>query len=437
MAISSPGVGSGLDVNSIVTQLMNIERQPIVAMQNKEASYKAQLSAYGTISSALTDFQSAAKALASSTGFQSYTTSSSNSTVLDASASGSATLGAHTITVTKLAATEIQAAATGYASSTTALGLTGTLDFSFGSVTVAATDTLTDIQGKINSASGNTVASATIVNDGSASPYKLVIAARNSGTTGSVAITDNLSTPFGFAVTQPADDAVLTVDGISVTSHSNTISSVISGVSLNLKSLGSSTVGVSLDTSAVTAKIQTFVDTYNKLVQTMKTMRQKGGKLESDGTLLSLQSNLRNVFNSAAAITGNDFKYLTQVGVSFQKDGTLLLNTSKLQTALSSNYDNVVSLFSDSTQGFAKRLDTITTSMLDPLNGLLASTTSSINSKISWLDKRMDQLNANLLGIEARYRRQFAQLDSFLGSMTNTSNYLTQQFKNLSGSSNG
>lgn len=434
MGLSSPGIGSGLDVNTIVSQLMQIEQQPLVQLQNKEASYQAQLSAYGTINSNLSAFQSAAQALADATTFQSYTASSSDTAVLDATTSSSAILGSHTINVTQLAATQIQAAGTGYASAATALGLTGTLAFASGttniSVTVAATDTLTDIQNKINSATGNTIASASIVNDGSANGNRLVITAKNSGSAGQVNITDSMSTPFAFAQTQAAADAQLTVDGINVTQSSNTVTSVLPGITLNLKALGTTTVGINLDTATVTSKVQAFVDTYNKLTQTASSMRAKGGQLQGDNTLLNLQYQINGVFNSPVNTAG-DLTNLSQVGITFQQDGTLALDSTKLGSALGSDFNNVVSLFSNATQGFATRINNLTTSMLDPTNGLLVTTTNGINADIKTLDNRMTQMNARLAQIETNYRAQFSALDAMLGQMQQTSSFLTQQLASM------
>jgi flagellar hook-associated protein 2 len=435
MGLTAAGIGSGLDVNTIVSQLMQIESQPLTNLQQKQSSYQTQLSAYGTIKSYLSAFQSAAQALADPTTFKSYTVSSSNTSVLNATASSSAILGSHAINVTKLAATQIQAAGTGYASTTSALGLTGTLSFASGttniSVTVAATDTLTDIQNKINSATGNSIASASIINDGSAAPNKLVITAKNSGLAGQVTITDGLSTPFAFAQTQAAADAQLTVDGIAVSQSSNTITGVLPGVTLNLQSTGATTIGVNLDTAGVTSKVQAFVDAYNKLTQTASTMRAKGGQLVGDNTLLSMQYQINSVFNRAVSIAGSTLTNLSDAGITYQKDGTLALDSTKLASALGTNFSSVVSLFSDATQGFAARVNSLATSMLDPVNGLVVSATNGINANIKTVNSRIDQMNARLTQIEANYRAQFSNLDAMLGQMQQTSSYLAQQLAAL------
>ncbi len=433
--LSSPGIGSGLNVSSIVSQLMAVEQMPVTALQKQVTKDQSKITAFGQINSSLTAFQSAVATLASSSGFQSYTATPSNTAVLSATAASGALTGSHNITVTSLAASQIQAAATGYTSTSTVLGLSGTLNFSSGSstaaVTVAASDTLADIQAKINAASGNTFASASIVNDGSTNPYKLVISASNSGTAGAVSVTDSLSTPFAFAQSQAAADAKLSVDGINITSASNTVTSAISGVTLSLSATGSTSLGVSLNTSAVTTNVQALVTTYNTLFQQINTLRATGGTLQSDGTLLSLQNGLKNVFNAAASVSGSSLKYLTQVGVTFQKDGTLTLDSAALNTALTNNYNNVVSLFSDSTQGFGTRLKTFATNFLNPLNGSLASTTTSLNKQIDNLNSSIAHKNANLVLVQATYQAQFTALDTLMSSMTNTSSFLTQQFAAL------
>jgi flagellar hook-associated protein 2 len=453
MAISAPGVGSGIDVNSIVSQLMALERQPLNLLTKKVSSYNSQLSAYGQVKSELAAFQSAAYSLSSSTGFSVFTATASDTTVLNASASSTASVGAYNITVGTMAASQqlISNATTLPLtdSNTTAVG-TGTLTIASGAKSFAVTidgtnNTLDGIASAINSNVNNFGMTASVMFDGT--NYRLLMSANNTGVanamTVSVADSDgnNLDTlglsrlsytagGFNLTQSQAAADAALNVNGVAVTSASNTVTSVINGVTLNLTKLGTTNLTVASDTTAITAKVNNFISAYNKLHTDMANLHMKGGALEADNTLLSIQAQLDSVFNTPATIAGNAYNYLAQVGVSRQKDGSLALDTTAFTSALSSNFNNVVALFSDPTQGFGQRLNTEATNLLQT-NGLITSTTDGINTSISSLTTQQDQMNTRLILTEQRLRKQYASLDALLGSMNQMSQYLVQNLAKL------
>jgi flagellar hook-associated protein 2 len=312
------------------------------------------------------------------------------------------------------------------------------------SVTVDATNnTLDGIVNAVNSATDNFGMSATILNDGSG--YRLVFSPNETGTANAITVsvtdtgdginTDNaglsrLSYVGGaqnLTQTQPAQNATLTVDGlVGITSASNTVTGVIQGVTLNLKDAGSSELKVGVDADALTARANEFVTAYNRLISDIADLHRKGGALESRNTVLTVQSQIASVFNTSISLTGNDYSYLAQIGISLQKDGKLSLNSSEFQAAVTGNLNDVIGLLTDETQGFGQRLYSELGNLLQS-DGVLDAATDGLAASIADIDLRKDQMQARLDRVELRLRSQFAALDSLLGSMQQTSAALLRQ----------
>ncbi len=394
MAISSPGIGSGLDVNSIVTQLMTIERQPLTVLNNKVASFQAKLSGYGQITSALSQFQIAVQGLASPTQFQSVTATLADATVATASASSSATPGTYALEVSSLAqAQKLVAAGQASASAAIGSGTATTLTFDFGTIaggtlsngtytgasftsngagtkTViinASNNSLSGIRDAINSAKIGV--SATIVNDGSASPYRLVLTDSTTGKTnsmkisvsGDASISSLLSqdpannTGQALAETATAQNANFKIDGVAVSKTTNTVTDAIQGVTLNLTktNVGTPTsITVAQDTGSVTKAVNAFVTAYNNITQTLASATaydpatKKAALFNGDASVALLQNQIRRVLSTPVAGGSSAFSQLSQIGVTFQKDGTLAVDSTKLQSAITSNFSDIAGLFS-------------------------------------------------------------------------------------------
>lgn len=387
--ISSPGIGSGLDINSIVSQLMAAERQPLNALVQREQKYQAQLSAFGKVKSALATFQSAVGGL-SGDKFRALSATPSDSSVFTASAGAAAAPGRHSVEVTQLAQSHKLATA-GFASATSSIG-NGTLTIQFGSydsgtnsftqnadkasasITIdASNDSLAGIRDAINAA--NAGVRASIINDGSAAGYRLVLTSTDSGAANSLRITVNdgdgnnvdssglsqlafdpeAAAGSGKNLTQAAAarNALLTLDGIAISKSSNTVTDAIPGVTLNLARTNAgqpASLDIGRDATAVSEAVQSFVKAYNDANQTLKELTaynsstKQGAILQGDATMRMLQSQLRSVLNTAIGSSGA-FTTLSQIGVGFQKDGTLALDTAKLQTAITGHFDDIASLF--------------------------------------------------------------------------------------------
>lgn len=445
MAISSPGIGSNIDVNSLVNQLLTLERRPLDALNKRKSFFNAELSAYGKISSNLSAFQSAISALKTTDSFKLFSTTAADTTLLTASADSTASAGQHSLTITTLAqAQKLDSAA--FADTTiTTLGL-GSLTFSNGvssfAVTIDATNnTLSGIVNAVNSGSSNFGVSASIVNDGTGN--RLLFSPNSTGTanaltvavvdTGDLNNLDNFGlsrlsyVTGGFNLTQrqTAANASFSVNGLAITKASNTVTDVIQGVTLNLKKAGTTTLDVAVDTQGISDKVTTVVTAYNKLANDLKDLRKKGGTLEADNTLLTIQSQLVGVLNVPATISGNAYSYLAEVGLALQSDGTLSLDATKFKSALSSSFNSVVNLFTNTTQGYAQRLYTETISLLQ-IDGVVDAKNKGINSSLSSLDLRVNQMEARLVSTERRLRRQFSSLDALLGTLSASSRVLSR-----------
>lgn len=397
MPISSAGIGSGLDVNSIVTSLMNVERQPLTTVAKQKTDYQSQVSAYGTMKSALSTFQTAVKALSSSAKFNAQTVTSGNPAVFTATANGNATLGDYAVTVNQLAKAQKLAMA-GVANTTDVIG-TGTLTISFGTFTpevlvpptpssftanAAKTDVVIAIGSSNNTLGGvrdainasNSSVSATIVNDGTTN--RLVITSKDTGEVNSLKIsvadddTNNIdavglsqlaydpTATFGsgqnLTQMQAAKNAILDIDGIAVIKASNTIADAIEGVTINLLSSSdnlSVNLGLSTNQDKIKESVTAFVDGYNKLNDALRGLTKydetgkASGALLGDATARSVINQIKSVMTKTIS-SGNTINSLSQVGVSFQRDGKLALDATKLASAVTSNFSDIATLFATS-----------------------------------------------------------------------------------------
>lgn len=447
MAISSAGIGSNIDVNSLVSQLMAIERRPLDLLNQRKSLYNAELSAFGKISSDLAAFQSAVAALKEADDFKVYKATAADTGYVTASADSSASATNHALTITQLAKAQKLVSTTFADTSVVTVG-TGSLTVANGAssfnVTIDATNnTLDGIVNAINSASSNFGVAASIINDGTG--YRLLFSPNETGTAYAitVSVTDtgdsNNTDASGLSrlyysgggqltQTQAAQNAIITVDGLAgIQSASNTVTDVIQGVTLNLKKDGVSTsLDVAVDTDTVTNNLTALVTAYNKLANDAKSLRQKGGTLEADNTVLTIQSQLMSVFNTQATISGNAYSYLAEIGLSLQSNGTLSLNSADFKSALSSDLNSVVNLFTHSTQGFMQRFYSETTTLLQA-DGVVDAKNDGLGSRISDIDIRISQMETRLTSTERRLRKQFASLDALLGTLSSTTNLLLRQ----------
>lgn len=457
MAIAASSSAGTIDVPSLVSQLMTVERQPINKLNTTVASYQSKISSLGTIQGLVSSFQSAEKSL--TTSLQAFSAVSS-STSIAASATSLAVPGAYSLSVTALAQAQ-NLVAVGQTSTTATInaGTSTTVTFDFGtttgatftsngtgtkSVTIDSTNnTLQGMRDAINAA--NIGVTATIVNDGSATPYRLVLTSNSSGASNSLKITTNGAgngvdsllayDPAGIknlTQTVAAQNASYTLNGIAMTNSSNTVTNAIQGVSFTLNSITASpaTLTIAHDTAAVNTAATNFVDAYNSMYAQLKSRSAYGnatataGSLAGDGTVRMMMSELQGIFMTPAS--GGTLTMLAQAGISTQTDGTLKLDSTALNSAMSTNYSDVVNLFT-SANGFLTRLDTWATSAVTP-GGLISNHISSLNTSITGFNNQISQLEHRMTALQAYYTTQYSNLNMLLTSMNSTSSYLTQQF---------
>lgn len=446
--ITAPGIGSGLDISGIVGALLAVERQPLNRIESNRAAAQTELSAFGRLNSALATFESALSNLDSFSSFRIFNSTTSDDTIATATASSDAAEGATDVVVTQLAQRQVLSSAA-FTDADTVVG-SGTLSISVGSnsfdLTIDGTNnTLSGIRDAINNAADNTGVTATVINandgahlvlssdeTGSANALQITVSGDSVGTDTD---TDGLSAlVFQTAGTQnltqqdAALDAELTVSGFAVTSSSNTVSNVLQGVTFELAAVGSTTVTIGRDNAAVQESVQEFVDAFNALNNTINELR--AGDLQGESLLLTISSDLRNIFNTATTGLSGTFSSLSEIGVAFNELGELTLDADALTTALNTDFRGVSNLFADPTEGYVTRLQNLANA-LTQTGGLIDSREEGINIRIDNFDTRIDQFELRLERIEERLINQFAALDTLLSSLSNTSNFLTSQLASL------
>lgn len=449
MSIQAPGVGSGLDVNNIVTQLMAIERQPIDRLSSKKTLVDAQVSAYGSLKSKISTFQTAMKGLSSASKFQVFSGKSNNESLFTVTADSKANVGSHTVNVIELAQRD-KIGTKGYTDTSSVVG-EGTLTFTVGAksfdvVVDATNNSVAKLRDSINNAADNTGVTASIVTDDAGA--HLVLSSNNTGLenalTVSVADSDGINTDdtglsslaYGGGVAHRAAittalDAVVEIDGFTVTSASNVISTALEGVSITAKAKGTSTIDVARDDTKITAAVQSFADAYNALRTELTTQRKKGGTLEADSTLLTIERQLSGILNSGDAVAGSNFSYLSQVGLKTNDLGKMEIDTAGLTKVLNSDFGSFVNLFSAKDTGIASRLESLAASFLKRDGGLIVARQEGLNTQLKGIADQTDRLENRMVSIERRIRAQFSTLDTLVSSLSSTGNFLTQQLASM------
>lgn len=457
MAITATGIGSGLDIQGLVSQIMQVERQPLTRLQQKRTQYENQISAFGQIKSALSELQSALEALQNPDTFSAAKASVAANADFTATAQPGAAAGIYELSVQQLA--RQQRVAT---SATTQFDPSGggTLDITVGGntvpLTIAAGTTLQQLRDQINEA--NAGVTATIINNGSVD--QLVISSSETGTANAFTLTGTgalaglsfndpnaLSTNSSDTLyrVQSAQDAQLTVNGIAITRGSNTLTDVIDNVTLTLTGESNTTQSLTVDRDLDPAKtaIQNLADAYNTVMDQIDTLsgydeeNKTFGDLYGDSSLRGLRNQLRQVLGQEVTGLGN-FSRLLDFGVEFDVTGRMTIDDSKLTNALNSDWASVANFFAGSgaTEGLAAKgislVDTYTES-----SGLIDLRIKGLQQSVKLLDNQQLLLEDRLARIEAMYLRQFNAMDALVGQMNVTGTYLAQQLAQLSGSSSG
>ena len=464
---SSLGIGSGLDLSSLLDGLRSSEQQRLVPLQRQASSYNTKLSAYGTLQSSLANFQTAAESLGKASLYDGVKTKT-DSDAFSAVATEGADPGSYSIEVGQLARSQSLVSA-GQASVDDKIGNGGKITLSLGdgagnvNETVdididSADSSLSGIRDAINAA--DIGVNASIVNDGSGTPYRLVLSSNTTGTASQISVSvaetnGDGSTPLGdllsydsaagssaMSETVAARDAKLSVNGIAIVSQTNRVEEAIAGVTLTLSKTTSEpqSLTATRDTDSVKSALQRFVKAYNSVnslsdkLTAFDAEEKVSGVLLGDSTARTAETRVRSALNTP--ISGGAFSSLAEIGISLQRDGTMEIDDEKLDAALANNLADIGQLMGGT--GDNDGLSKVLVSTLEAVageQGLLQSASDGMKTRIDNLTDSMEREQESIDSTIARYQKQFVQLDSIMASINSTSNYLTQQFASLNQSS--
>ena len=449
MGITISGVGSGLDIESLVTQLVAAEGQPAaLRISRQEATFQADLSAVGTLRNALSNLQNIVQDLQTPSDFLARSATSSDEERFTATAESTAAPGIYDIEITQLA----QAArlrSNDFTSESEVIG-TGTLDISLGSDTFSLTidsnnQTLEGIRDAINGAENNPGITASIINVDSGTQLVLSSDEIGAANTISVVATDD-DLLDGFDLTrlatanlttlQPAQDAIILLDQQQVTRDSNTFSDVITGVSFSLlkEEVGeTATLTVGLDKTTIKNRVADFVAAYNIAAQTIDQLGAfdsasgARGQLQGDSGLRSIENDLRRTISDP--VEGLDFATLAEIGITTDSTGRLTIDDTVFDEVVDNDFTAVSQLFTDE-NGLSNKFDSLLERYVAS-DGILTSRSDSIQDRIRDLADDRDRLDTRLASIESRFRAQFTAMDALVSQLQSIGSFLTQQLASL------
>jgi flagellar hook-associated protein 2 len=440
MTISLGGLASGIDTTSLIDGLMSYARLPSNQLATKKAQVDAASQTVSGFSTKLAALKTAALALSTSSGFASFSATSSDTGVV-AVATGAANVGTYDVVVNALAKNQ-KTRSDSVASATTPLGFAGTLTLqpaaggAASAVTIAATDDLTAIAAKI-SASGARV-SASVLSEGST--QRLVLQGLDTGSTSGFSIAENgfslgLATPAN--TYQTASDASLTVDGLPVTSKTNQITDVIPGVKLALvkPTTGTATLQVASDPTALRQKMSALVTAYNDVVNTAHaatgfgTTKASNSVLAADSSMRGALRKIARVITSPVAGATGRYTTLGSVGLATKTDGTLSFDATKLDAALTADPSSVAKLFvKDPALGASGAMSVL----MSAVDGLVMGNSSPIQARADSLSSQSrriattkTKMDARLADYEQQLKRQFTDMDQAVGRYQSMSTSLS------------
>ena len=466
--ISSAGLGSGLDVQSIVSKLIALEQKPIQQIQARSTALTTQLSAWGTVKSQLSSLQEASQALMSTDSWGGRTFSSTLPGQVTGSASSAAGAGSFSVQVSQLAV-EQKALSSGLATDG-ALGTSGSLQITLGSwsgnsftgagssvnVNISATDTLRDIAEKINSSDSGVVATVVSANG----QDRIVMRSSSTGLThafeirtydgadgtgsevtsgagvGILAFANDGVNFFGMSRTQVAANALASIEGVDVSSESNTVSGAVAGLKLELKAETTEPVIISVgkDTQPTQKAIEAWVNAYNTVVTNLAESTKYdpvtgAGKLQGDATAVAILNTLRGMVAAPGPSTST-LSRMSDAGIEIQRGGTLSINQTKLNQALV-NTPNLQQFFvasstASTTTGMARRFNEYVLG-IKSTDGLLSNRNDAINGALSRNQKDVAKMQSRVAQTEARLYASYSALDTKMASLNALSTYVTQQ----------
>lgn len=462
MTISVGGLISGLDTNGMIEQLLALQQRPIVKLQQREAAYQVELSAYGSLQGVLDSLKSAMEDLDSVSDLSNFSASSGDADLFTVSADENVTTGSYSVTVTQMA--EVHKLTSRAFSEAEQVG-EGTIHLKVGDgsttdIAVSATDTIDDVAQSINDADAGV--HAAVIFDGT--DYFLTLTAEDTGVDNVINLTvtdtgdsnntdenglsrlvfDKDVTQWLFN-TQDAADAIITIDGVAdIHRATNVIDDVIQGVTLTIESApgapdNEAALTVSRNTNAVVSRINAFVSAYNKVLDLFEAYQgydsdtEAAGVLLGDATTNSIRNRLDNLVTDMVSGV-ESFDRLADLGLALNGEGQLEVDSATLNSALDDHFDDVLQFFTQSaegSEGFAVRMADTLDAMLDATDGTLAARTDGIRTSIDGIEDQVERIEMRNLAWEIRTRAQFNVLELLLAEYQNTGNYLSQQIMGM------
>lgn len=450
MAISSVGIGSGLDVESLVTQMIALEKQPIKTLEAKAEVIQSKISTYGQIKSLTDDLNAAVRDLTLDRTWNTVKISSSNSTAVSATMTGAAQAASYNVEVVRLA--QAQTSVSDKFDKTETMGAEGSLSFTLHgqatsiSIDVASTDTIESVMAKINSHETLSKSVAASVVADSTGKLQLMVRARDSGmsgaftmqVTGATEDADNKLGKLGFvAGGQIAQDAEIKLNGVNMLSSTNTFADIIPGLSITVSEAGKSSVlNLTQDKDAIKDSIQKFVDAYNALNDLLGSSTKYdqdskvAGVLQGDSSTVSLQNALRMLTQGVAGQAKGAFNRLADAGIQMLQGGKLSMDSTKLATALN-DMDSLKQMFAVKADalgnggGIAVNFKAFTDELL-AYEGTLNSKTDSLEDQLKRNASEVEKVETRAETVEARLRKQYSALDVKMASLGSLSSYVEQ-----------
>lgn len=454
MPITSTGIGSGLDIQGMVQQLVAAEGQPAEArIARQEARTQAKLSAFGTLKSSLAKFRDSLETMKDLAQFLARKATSSNEESFTVAADSAAVPALYSVEVVELAqAQKLSSAA--FEDAEAVVG-TGTLTIGLGNSTFnveidEAGNTLGSIRDAINAAGDNPGVAATLVNADSGT--YLLLGSQDTGSDRTITVTqdggdgglasiayDPENGPAALTEVTPASDAHVRIDGLDIFSDSNTVAGAIDGVTVSLVAAApgeTAELRVENDAAAVRDTVGGFVDAYNDLVETFDRLTafdpesQTAAALQGEATIRGVREQIRREFSNAVDALNLPFGTLSEVGIETELDGKLAVDDARISEVIDDNFTALGQLFAHPDEGYATRLFDIVDGLLDT-DGLIEARTAGLNDRVDRYNEQREALGERLGALETRLLRQFNALDTLVGQLSATSNFLAQQLANL------
>lgn len=470
-SITAAGTGSGIDVEDIISKLVKAESEPTTQrLAIRETQVQAKISAFGSVKSTLSDFRKSLANLTSLQNIAARAATSSKPEFFTVTANNNASVGHSDVEVVNLASAHKMVSSANFATPDTAVGA-GSLNIAVGSqsfdvtITGGQNNTLAGIRDAINNAETNPGVTASImtVSDGAGGTVsKLVLSADKSGAANAINVTvtgdsdgndtDNvgLSAFLNANMEQKstAANALIRVDGYDVTSSTNVFDNAIQGVTITaVKSSAGETASldVAIDKSAISKNLATFVESFNALAETFKFLTKydretkETGLLTGDSTLRTIENQIRRITTSAVDGLGGNYDSLVSLGITTQRDGTLKLDTTKLDKALNTNFDDVANLLagkksadgSSDIDGVFKKLDDTVNGFIKA-GGLISGRNDSFLKQLKSIDEQREKLDLRMTSLEGRLRAQYAAMDSIVANLNSTGDFIGRQMDSIS-----